>query len=144
LAERIVPKTLSEDCAPTQDVSRESGRGMSWSPGPSSWRQILVVPFLLFVGAIALYSPSFLSPDNILQVLRQVSIPGLIALGVTFVVICGRLDLSVGSLLSLTTVIVIGFHDRLGAGGAMAACVAMGVAVGAVNGVLVGTGASTR
>ena len=52
--------------------------------------------------------------------------------------ISGRLDLSVGSLLSLTTVIVIDLHDRLGTGGAILVCLASGVAVGAVNGVLVG------
>ncbi|WP_322013003.1 ABC transporter permease [Paraburkholderia sp. J12] len=100
-------------------------------------RWVLLVPFLLFVGAITAVSPSFLGIDNILQVLRQISVPGLIALGVTFVVICGRLDLSVGALLSLTTVTVIGLHDRFGPLGAIAACMGVGLAVGAVNGILV-------
>lgn len=103
-----------------------------------SVRQAIIIPFVVFVGLIEYASPSFLSSDNIFQVLRQVSIPGLIALGVTYVVICGRLDLSVGSLLSLSTVLVISLHDGIGTGAAILVCLVTGLAVGCVNGLLVG------
>jgi ribose/xylose/arabinose/galactoside ABC-type transport system permease subunit len=98
----------------------------------------MIIQFLVFVLFIATTSPTFLTSTNVLQVLRQISIPGTIALGVTFVVICGRLDLSVGSLLSLTTVLVVDLHDKIGPTAAIAAAIAIGLAVGCVNGILVG------
>ena len=101
-------------------------------------QQGLLVPFILFLAIIAIIAPSFLTIDNILQVLRQASIPGVMALGVTFVVVCGRLDLSTGSLLSLTTVLVVDLHDKIGPGAAILVALAVGVCVGIINGFLVG------
>jgi len=46
-------------------------------------------------------SDVFLKPDNLLNILRQVSYSGLIALGMTFVIVSGGIDLSVGSLFAL-------------------------------------------
>ncbi|WP_188357117.1 ABC transporter permease subunit [Leuconostoc falkenbergense] len=48
-------------------------------------------------------NPSFLDPNNLLNLLRQVSINGLIALGMTFVILTGGIDLSVGAILALTS-----------------------------------------
>ena len=97
----------------------------------------VALPFVVFVALIGILEPNFLSKTNFLQILRQATVPGLIAVGVTFVVISGRLDLSVGSLLSLTTVIVVDFHDIYGPGIAIAACLAVALVVGITNGVLV-------
>ncbi|MDY5164051.1 ribose ABC transporter permease [Leuconostoc falkenbergense] len=47
-------------------------------------------------------NPSFLDPNNLLNLLRQVSINGLIAFGMTFVILTGGIDLSVGAILALT------------------------------------------
>ncbi|MEE4119606.1 MAG: ABC transporter permease [Paracoccaceae bacterium] len=101
-------------------------------------RHGLVLAFGLFLAGVAATADGFLTPGNILDVLRQVSITGMIALGVTFVVITGRLDLSVGSMLTLLTVIVVDQHNVSGAGAAVALTLLAGVALGAVNGVLVG------
>ena len=49
-------------------------------------------------------SPYFLQTRNILNILRQVSYTGIIALGMTFVIISGGIDLSVGSVISLCTI----------------------------------------
>ena len=43
-------------------------------------------------------NPSFLDPNNLLNLLRQVSINGLIAFGMTFVILTGGIDLSVGAI----------------------------------------------
>ncbi|MCS7261098.1 MAG: ABC transporter permease, partial [Anaerolineae bacterium] len=51
--------------------------------------------------AFAILEPAFLSTVNIFNVLRQVSIYGLLAIGMTFVILTGGIDLSVGSLLAL-------------------------------------------
>ena len=77
-------------------------------------RHGLIIAFLLFLVTVAVNAEAFLTPGNILDVLRQVSITGMMALGVTFVVLTGRLDLSVGSLLTLLTVIVVDQHNAAG------------------------------
>ena len=100
--------------------------------------QGILIAFAVFMAVVALNSSSFLTGDNVLSVLRQVSITGIMALGVTFVVICGRLDLSVGSALSLATVLVVDLHDKIGPAPAILTALAAGVVVGAVNGILVG------
>ncbi|WP_377513048.1 ABC transporter permease [Octadecabacter sp. R77987] len=98
----------------------------------------LVLAFLVFLGAVALNAEAFLTLGNILDVLRQVSITGMMALGVTFVVLTGRLDLSVGSLLTLLTVIVVDQHNTAGPFAAIMMTLLAGLAIGAFNGLLVG------
>jgi inositol transport system permease protein len=60
---------------------------------------------LLFLLALMLFfsaaEPRFLSPLNLFNVMRQISITGLIALGMTFVILTGGIDLSVGSVVAL-------------------------------------------
>ncbi len=101
-------------------------------------RHGLLAGFGLFLLGVALSADAFLTPGNIFDVLRQVSITGVMAVGVTFVVITGRLDLSVGSLLTLLTVIVVDQHNVSGPGAAILITLAAGVAVGMINGILVG------
>jgi ribose transport system permease protein/putative xylitol transport system permease protein len=101
-------------------------------------RHGLVLAFALFLAGVAVNAPAFLTPGNILDVLRQASITGTIALGVTFVVIAGRLDLSVGSMLTLLTVVVVDQHNIAGPAAAILMTLAAGLAIGAFNGVLVG------
>jgi inositol transport system permease protein len=60
------------------------------------------VLFLIVVmGVFALLDPRFLSPTNLFNVMRQVSIVGLLAVGMTFVILTAGIDLSVGALLCL-------------------------------------------
>jgi ribose/xylose/arabinose/galactoside ABC-type transport system permease subunit len=101
-------------------------------------RHGLILAFLVFLAIVALNADAFLTPGNILDVLRQVSITGMIALGVTFVVLTGRLDLSVGSLLTLLTVIVVDQHNAAGPFPAIVMTLGAGIAIGAFNGLLVG------
>jgi ribose transport system permease protein len=98
----------------------------------------VALPFLVILGLVATAAPTLLEPTNIGQVLRQSSIVGVMALGTTFVLISGRVDLSIGSLLSLITMITIDLHDRVGPGVAVVAALGVGLFVGIVNGVLVG------
>jgi ribose/xylose/arabinose/galactoside ABC-type transport system permease subunit len=98
----------------------------------------LIVAFILFLVVVSLSSPEFLTFGNILDVIRQVSITGMIAIGVTFVVITGRLDLSVGSMLTLLTVLVVDQHNQIGPGFAILLTLIASVVIGAVNGYFVG------
>ncbi|CCO47870.1 D-ribose transporter subunit; membrane component of ABC superfamily [Vibrio nigripulchritudo SOn1] len=98
----------------------------------------LLIAFLFFLAVVAMNAPSFLTANNILDVMRQVSITGMMAVGATFVVICARLDLSVGSMLTLLTVVMVDLHNQLGPLPAIIITLACGVFIGAVNGFFVG------
>ena len=67
---------------------------------------IALVLLIVVIGAI---SPEFRTVGNFLSLLRQSSINGLIAFGMTCVILTGGIDLSVGSVLALTTALCAGF-----------------------------------
>jgi len=66
--------------------------------GPLLFLIVLMVGFSLF-------EKNFLSPNNLLNVMRQISITGLIAIGMTFVILTGGIDLSVASVLALAGIV---------------------------------------
>lgn len=101
-------------------------------------RQGILIAFAIFLIGFSLASDRFMSTDNVMSVLRQVSIIGTMALGVTFVVVGGNLDLSVGSLLSFTTVLVVDLHDKIGPTGAIVLMFVAALLIGAINGALIG------
>jgi len=101
-------------------------------------RQGILVAFVLFMIGFTIANERFLDPDNILGVIRSSAILGVMALGVTFVVISGNLDLSVGSMMSFSTIVVLDLHDKIGPGLAIPAMFAMTLALGALIGFLVG------
>ncbi|ROU04372.1 ABC transporter permease [Histidinibacterium lentulum] len=101
-------------------------------------RQGILVAFVLFMIGFTLANERFISPDNVLGVIRSSAILGVMALGVTFVVISGNLDLSVGSMMSFSTIVVLDLHDQIGPGLAIPAMFALTLCLGAFNGFLVG------
>jgi ribose/xylose/arabinose/galactoside ABC-type transport system permease subunit len=81
----------------------------------------------------------FLAPGNVVNILRQIAVNAIIATGQTFVIITAGIDLSVGSLVALTGVLMAGFMLRVpsewaGLGVAVVVGIAVGGAAGAVNG----------
>ncbi|MBS0122623.1 ABC transporter permease [Thetidibacter halocola] len=101
-------------------------------------RQGILIAFAVFMIAFTLANPKFLTPDNVLSVVRSSAIIGVMALGVTFVVISGNLDLSVGSMMSFSTIVVLDLHDKMGPLLAIPAMFAMTLCLGAFIGFLVG------
>src|SRR6056297_1134958 len=101
-------------------------------------RQGILVAFVLFIIGFTLANQRFVDPDNILGVIRSSAILGVMALGVTFVVISGNLDLSVGSMMSFSTIVVLDLHDTLGPLLAIVAMFALTLCLGAIIGFLVG------
>ncbi|WP_368658750.1 ABC transporter permease [Metabacillus halosaccharovorans] len=65
-----------------------------------------VIALFVLVLIISIMNSKFLSMYNILNVFRQVSINGLIAFGMTFVILTGGIDLSVGAILALTGMVL--------------------------------------
>ena len=101
-------------------------------------KQGILIAFVLFLVGFTLANPKFLTVDNVFSVIRSSAILGVMALGVTFVVISGNLDLSVGSLMSFSTIVVLDLHDKLGPELAIPAMFALTLSIGAVIGFLVG------
>jgi ribose transport system permease protein/putative xylitol transport system permease protein len=103
-------------------------------------RQGILVAFVVFMVGFALWNSRFIAPDNIFGVIRSSAILGVMALGVTFVVIGGNLDLSVGSLMSFSAIVVLDLHENPAFGPFLAipAMFVMTMAIGALIGFLVG------
>lgn len=113
------------------------GNGFDWR----SFFQTYGLLFSLFLicAVLTLASDRFLTVDNLLNVLRQASINGVISIGMMLVILTRGLDLSVGSVLALSTVIAA---DLLAQGtvdpfGAIVVALIVGGLAGAVNGALV-------
>lgn len=100
-----------------------------------------VLALIILVLLVTTLSPGFVQPTNLLNLLRQVSINALIAFGMTFVILTGGIDLSVGSILAFTGAITA----KLIATGteawvAILIGIVLGAVFGAVNGLLISFG----
>lgn len=69
----------------------------------------LAIALAVLMAGLAAARPNFLTLQNLVNVLRQISINGILAVGVTFVLLTGGVDLSLGSLVALTGVIAARF-----------------------------------
>jgi len=99
----------------------------------------LIAVFVLFAILLgATRGLSFFDPDNLEAILRQTTIVAIAALGMSVVIVSGGIDLSVGAIIALATVVVAAFL-RAGTPPVLAALagLAAGVACGALNGLLV-------
>lgn len=101
-------------------------------------RNGILIAFVVFMIVFGIGSDKFLTLGNLENVVRSTAIIGVMALGVTFVVLSGNLDLSVGSMLSFGTVMVVNLNNPLGPGLAILIMMICVLALGAVNGILVG------
>ncbi|SUZ32753.1 Ribose import permease protein RbsC [Roseibaca ekhonensis] len=101
-------------------------------------KQGILIAFIVFMIGFALANQRFIAIDNIAGVIRSSAILGVMALGVTFVVIGGNLDLSVGSMMSFSTIVVLDLHDKIGPALAIPAMFALTLCLGAFIGFLVG------
>lgn len=99
-----------------------------------------IQPIWLFVIALTIFfsfmSEYFLSVGNLTNILVQTSTIGLIALGMTYVMINGNIDLSVGAILGLAASLAVGLQDY-GIPFAVIAALASGLLLGAINGLIV-------
>ena len=106
----------------------------------------LVFVFIALFVFFSIRNPYFLSFDNVMEILRQISFIGIIAVGMTMTLLTGGLDLSVGSNVALAVVVSALIMDMMPIGGtvnmgnAVLGCiigVLCSVGVGLLNGVLV-------
>lgn len=95
----------------------------------------VIIAFLVIFIASSIISPRFLDIQNQFNILMQVSIIGIISLGMTVVMISGGIDLSVGSVLALTGVMTV---IALNASGSIFIAILVGFAIGTFAGFLNG------
>lgn len=98
-----------------------------------------VFGLLLLCLLMTILSDRFLTQNNILNILRQVSINGIIAVGMTFVILTSGIDLSVGSVMAYSGTMMVGAMVNLGFNPVLAIVTALvlGVVFGLLNGFLI-------
>ena len=102
----------------------------------------LALALAILMAALSIAKPNFLTVANLVNLVRQISINGILAVGVTFVLLTGGVDLSLGSLVALTGVVAACFAhpDQYSVLVAVLAGVAAGTLCGAANGWVVARG----
>lgn len=124
-------------------TSRSSGSDRQKTSKAQAWKNFIqvagILPILVAICVIfSLVTPNFLSVGNFINVIRQASINIVLATGMTFVILTGGIDLSVGSILGVTAVVgvLVSLVPGLGWFAVPAALIA-GVFLGLLNGSLV-------
>jgi len=102
----------------------------------------LAIALAILMAALSVAKPNFLTVANLVNLVRQISINGILAVGVTFVLLTGGVDLSLGSLVALTGVVAACFAhpDQYSVLVAVLAGVTAGTLCGAANGWVVARG----
>lgn len=100
--------------------------------------QNTIVPILIvFMLFASIFVDNFLTPQNLLNIINQNAIKGIMAIGMTFVIINGYFDMSICTLLSLTAALTCGLQSSIGVLPAVLIALAVSVVVGSINGFLV-------
>ncbi|HEV2908621.1 MAG TPA: ABC transporter permease [Candidatus Eremiobacteraceae bacterium] len=128
------PQAVEAGEAAAAQAAAKARRGAAWRAAG------LVAGLAVLLTALnALTHGDFLAPGNVVNVLRQISVNAILAAGQTFVIITAGIDLSVGSLIALTGVLMAGVLSRESSatfGVLLATLVGVGVggAAGTING----------
>jgi len=110
--------------------------------GPARWHSVLrghapLLTLLLLCAVTALLTDRFLSPFNLTNILVQSSIMAVIAMGMTFVIVGGGFDLSVGSTVALAGCVAAMLLPAGGVALGVVGGIAAGALVGLLNGVVI-------
>ena len=100
-----------------------------------------MVVLMLLCMALSLLTPNFLTFENLANVVRQSSLNAIVAAGMTLVILTAGIDLSVGSLLAVSSCFAAGALDAgSGAVPAMVIGIAAGLSIGIINGAIITLG----
>ncbi|WP_375164507.1 ABC transporter permease [Domibacillus sp.] len=102
----------------------------------------MLIILVALIGLMTALEPNFINSNNIINIVRQMSVIGIIAIGVTFIIITSGIDLSSGSVVALTSVLVAavaqeGTYPLIVA---LLVAVAVGAGTGLFNGFLITKG----
>ena len=123
----------------TEPITPVQRREVSGRSGSFLARRSTAVIGVLILGllAVGLLVPNFMTPDNLLHVIQQMAIVGVVTVGMTFVILTAGIDLSVGSVLALTGVVfALAITGGLDPMIAIGLAIIVGAFVGWTNGVI--------
>ena len=105
----------------------------------------ILVALLGLIVTFSIASPFFATTANVLNILNQVAVVGIVAVGMTFVILTAGIDLSVGSMLAMLSLVSAELSVQTDPGPfaiilAFAAPMVLGAILGGLNGALVATG----
>ncbi len=128
-------KTANAQKVAGGDVETEPGRMARFGGMWDRFGIFLILVLLLAVFAAT--NPYFRKPANLTNLLAQAVPLGVAAIGMTFAIISGAFDLSVGSTMALTACVMVSLIDRIGFYPALLAGLALGAVLGLINGLIV-------
>jgi len=99
------------------------------------------VVFVVLVIAFTIANPRFVNPNNLLTMLRQVSMYGIASIGMTFVILLGDIDLSTGSIITFVNIFCAYLMVNMGMNMVLAIIITLIVStlIGTLNGFMVST-----
>ncbi len=121
------------------DARGPSSRLKAFLKGSYSLMQTLGV-FLVMVAAMSIFLPSFMTGLNLMNIVKQLAVNLIVAAGMTIIILTGEFDISVGSVVCLSAVVVARFINIWGAVPAVAFGLAIGVGFGWLHGIIVTKG----
>ncbi len=118
------------------DSRRNSAR--SWLTVLNQQESVLILAFVLVIVGVTVLNQGFIAPTNLVDILYNSSYIGVAAIGMTMVIICGHIDISIGAALGLCATVA----GKLAVAGVplgivFAATIVAGGVIGLVNGLLV-------
>ena len=122
--------------APREDLGRQRSGRPAWAESLLSGIGPLLGALIVLCAVLSFATDKFLSTSNLLNVLVQLSVVGIAAVGGTFVIITSGIDLSVGSNVALSGMVAAYTMKQFGVNGLVGVLVALaiGALVGAING----------
>ena len=100
---------------------------------------VFVIFLLILIVCACIFVPNFFTKTNLLNVFVQISINGLLATGMTYVIITGGIDLSVGSVAALAGIGATAVLTRMPEETSLAVCIAVTILVALIAGTLCGS-----
>lgn len=99
---------------------------------------ILVIVVLLLALIFSQFSDTFLKPTNLLNIVRQTAIMGILAVGITFVIVAGEMDMSFASIATMSSIVMLTFCLKgISAYVSWVVVLVMGFVMGAINAFIV-------
>ncbi|MDQ1355425.1 MAG: transporter permease [Acidobacteriota bacterium] len=106
---------------------------------------LILAGIAVLIIVTSLVEPKFLSSENLQNILRQFGTLIFVALGMTYVIMAGFIDLSVGGIISLVAVVTVTLIDKIGQGPAILVGISIGLVCGLLNSFLIlSSGALTQ
>jgi ribose/xylose/arabinose/galactoside ABC-type transport system permease subunit len=99
---------------------------------------VIVLALILLALVVSVIQPKFFTIQNFKNILNQVTVVGVLSCGMTFVILIGCIDLSVGSMISLTGIFSIILLGKVGGPFAIMLSMALGAVIGVFTGGIIG------